>query len=103
MPAGASTLADHETLASLAAALDDHGVYAARLFARMRVWRPVCTTAPTFDSDRIDALGVPQCEGIIGYAVGVADDGGPLVVLAFASADANAGTLADVLGDGLKG
>ncbi len=74
---GEGTLAADETLADLAHALDAYDVYAATLVTGGRI-----------GEGRPEQLAA--CSGITGTAVGAAHDGRPLIVLAVASASADA-------------
>ena len=104
---GDGTLAGDATLAALGAALDDRDVYSALLLrddgllssVEARMMGERMTPAEIED---IDLTG---CEGMVGAAIGVADDGEPLLVLALGhvdedAADRNADVVAEVLEDG---
>lgn len=86
-----STLADDPIFRPLTEALDEAGAYAATLSGRTLAAPEACPTA------------LP--EAIAGVASGIADDDGPVVVLAYANAspagaDANAAALASLLAEG---
>jgi hypothetical protein len=95
------TLADDPALDALAGALDRHDVYTAMLAAGGSLGLEDLTDVIRGEQP---APG-PRCEGLTGTAVGVADDGDALIVLALTQASgglagANASVVEDVLGNG---
>jgi hypothetical protein len=94
------TLAGDPALAALAGALDHHEVYTAMLAAGGPIGLDDLSQVIRGEPP---APG-PRCDGLTGAAVGVADDGDPLIVLAItqaaAAADANASVVEDVLRNG---
>ena len=116
LPAEADSLADVPALAALAAALDEHEVYSAMLaVGSASVADPLpdifTDDVPPEDFDEAvddaveDFSNQPRCEGLTGVAVGVADDGDPLIVLVLSqigeeAAEANADVLGSVLDSG---
>src|SRR5262245_23586044 len=97
---GGDTLADDPALAALAGALDDHEVYTAMLAAG----GPLGLDAAAAEiRGRGELPPGPRCEGLTGAAVGVADDGDPLIVLALSQATGpQAGAKATVVEDVLR-
>jgi hypothetical protein len=107
------TLADVPALVALAGALDDRQVYSAMLAtggtSTAGPLPDIFTERPTSDEAFDDAIEEeatrPRCEGLTGLAVGVADDGDPLIVLVLSQVDgelgeANAAALAEALESG---
>jgi hypothetical protein len=108
------TLADDAALVALAGALDDRDVYAAMLASGGSIGSgpppDIILDPPSGDIDDIeDALveeaSRPRCVGVTGVAVGVADDGEPVIVVLLSqpgdAAEANAGALAAAFESGM--
>jgi hypothetical protein len=102
---GEGTLAGDETVGTLAGALDDHDVYSAMLEANEAYLTDFAdrVLGEGATPEQAEALGDrPRCEGVTGAAVGLADDGEPLVVLVLAHADESAAAAnADVVATAL--
>lgn len=106
---GEGTLADDPALSSLAQVLDDHDVYSAMLTADdgLLLADPSVVLGERVSSEQIEALDLDACEGIIGAAVGIADDGEPLFVLSLAHldhtvAEGNLAVVTEALEDGAR-
>lgn len=107
---GDDTLAGDEALSSMGAALDDRDVYSAMLVSDPGMSADLAGRVLGSDAapDELAAelADLPRCDGAMtGVAVGVADDGEPLLVVAIAhadeaSAEANVDTISEVLTDG---
>ena len=106
---GDDTLADDPALESLATALDHEEVYSAVLVADAGLGSSSSAERVLGEHatpEQIAALDeLPQCDGITGTAIGVADDGEPLLVLAIsftdsAAAENNLTEVTDALADG---
>jgi hypothetical protein len=102
---GEGTLAGDETVATLAGALDDHDVYSAMLEVDEAYLSDFAdrVLGDRATPEQAEALGdQPRCEGVTGAAAGLADDGGPLVVLVLAHLDESAAAAnADVVATAL--
>jgi len=79
------TLADNPALAALAGALDHHHAYSAMLAAGGPLGADALDEVFSTRSER--PVPGPRCDGLTGAAVGVADDGKPLILLAVTQAD----------------
>ena len=104
LDAGAPSLADEQSLSSVAAALDDRGVFAAHLSTSPWTFSEATVL---LDTDQRAAAGAePHLGAYTSFAIGAALDGGDLaivVVLAHESeddAEANEALLSDVLAEG---
>lgn len=104
---GEGTLADVTALSSLAQVLDEHDVYSAMLLAddRLLLADPGAVLGERVTPEQIEAAVLNACEGIVGAAVGIADDGAPLFVLSLAhvddtSAEANLDIVTEAFEDG---
>lgn len=93
------TLADDAALSALAGALDDHEVYTAMLTAGGSLGGGDIVR-DVLDGDV--TISDPTCQGLTGAAVGVADDGEPLIVLALTQPDGDADHNAEAVSDALE-
>jgi hypothetical protein len=104
---GDGTLAGDATLAALGAALDDRDVYSAMLLRDDNLLSGIDDRMAGEGASpaQIEGMDLAGCEGMDGAAIGVADDGEPLIVLALGHVDTdaagrNADVVADVFEDG---